>query len=92
MKDNLLAPDEKTALFDWMEVRKVRENGEWYFSIVDVIAILVWNKRPSKYWTDLKNDIISQWNNEVSDFIGKLKMKWKDGIMYAVDVANTKTT
>ena len=92
MKDNLLAPDEKTALFDWMEVRKIRENWEWYFSIVDVIAILVWNKRPSKYWTDLKNDIISQWNTEFSDFIGKLKMKWKDGKMYPVDVANTKTT
>lgn len=26
----------------------------WYFSIIDVIAILADNPRPRKYWSDLK--------------------------------------
>lgn len=41
------------------EEKKVRtlwdsETEEWYFSIVDVVAILTNSENPRRYWSDLK--------------------------------------
>ncbi len=33
------------------------EQEKWYFSIVDVIAVLAQNDRPRKYWSDLKTKL-----------------------------------
>ena len=42
-----------------LETSKIRhiydeEKDIWYFSVIDVIAILIGNDRPRKYWSDLK--------------------------------------
>jgi DNA-damage-inducible protein D len=37
------------------------------------------NKRPRKYWSDLKQKLISEGFIEVSEKIGQLKMLAKDG-------------
>ena len=42
------------ALFKGKEIRRICHNGEWMFSIVDVIAALTDSDRPSGYWTDLR--------------------------------------
>ena len=48
---------------------------DWYFSVVDVIEALVENnKRPRKYWSDLKQKLILEGFVEVSEKIGQLKM------------------
>jgi len=46
----------KLKLFEEQSVRTHwdEEQGKWYFSVVDVIAILAENTRPRKYWSDLK--------------------------------------
>ena len=35
-------------------IRKIWQNEEWYFSVVDVIEILTDSKDPKRYWSVLK--------------------------------------
>ncbi|MBE6488053.1 MAG: hypothetical protein E7Z86_05015 [Methanosphaera stadtmanae] len=65
------------------------EKEEYYYSVIDVIAVLTESKRPRKYWSDLKNRLKSE-GSEVSENIGRLKMPANDGKMRLTDVATTK--
>jgi len=65
------------------------DEEKWYFSIIDVIAILIGSTRPRKYWNDLKNKLNKE-GSELSEIIGQLKMKAEDGKMRKTDVANTE--
>ena len=81
----------KVDLFKGKEVRKAFHEGEWWFSVVDVIGIISNTDRPSKYWNDLKNKIIEEGYTQLSDKIGKLKFRGSDGKEYPTDVATTET-
>ena len=84
--------ENKLAIFEEKEIRREWYNEDWYFSVVDVIEALVENnKRPRKYWSDLKQKLILEGFVEVSEKIGQLKMLAKDGKMRLTDVADTKT-
>ena len=37
------------------EIRRVWYMGEWYYSVVDIIAFLTETKNPQSYWAVLKN-------------------------------------
>ena len=67
--------DNKLAVFQGKHIRKLFHHGEWWFSIIDVIEVLVGGDRPRKYWNDLKKKLISEGYIEVSEKIGQLKMK-----------------
>jgi len=79
------------AVFQGMHIRKVFHEGEWWFSIIDVIEVLVGGDRPRKYWNDLKTKLISEGYIEVSEKIGQLKMPAPDGKMRLTDCASTET-
>ena len=84
--------ENKLAIFEEKEIRREWYKDEWYFSVIDVVEALVENnRRPRKYWSDLKQKLISEWFVEVSEKIGQLKMMAKDGKMRLTDVADTKT-
>ena len=72
-------------------VRKVLHNNEWWFSIIDVIRVLVGGDRPRKYWSDLKQKLDSEGFVEVSERIGQLKLPAPDGKRRVTDCANTET-
>lgn len=92
MDNNLLISAETDSIFDWMQIRKSWENGEWYFSIIDVVQVLTWSKQPSRYWTELKNKLQKdEWYSDLFANTERLKMKAFDGKMRLTDVANTKT-
>jgi len=65
------------------------EQEKWFFSIIDVIAILADNSRSRKYWSDLKKKLKDE-GSELSENIGQLKMIAQDGKMRLTDVADTK--
>ena len=76
------------------ESKKVRTHWDdvqesWYFSIIDVIAILTNSPRPRKYWSALKTKLQNE-GSELSQIVGQLKMKAEDGKMRETDVANTE--
>ena len=84
--------ENKLAIFEEKEIRREWYKEDWYFSVIDVVEVLVENnKRPRKYWSDLKQKLISEGFVEVSEKIGQLKMLAKDGKMRLTDVADTKT-
>ncbi len=78
-------------LFEDKKVRTLwdKESEEWYFSVVDVIAVLTDSDRPRKYWNDLKKKL-SEEGSELSDKIGQLKMPSADGKMYKTDCMKTE--
>lgn len=84
--------ENKLAIFEEKEIRREWYREDWYFSVIDVVEVLAENnKRPRKYWSDLKQKLISEGFVEVSEKIGQLKMVAKDGKMRLTDVADTKT-
>lgn len=83
--------ENKIKLFEDKVVRTIwdAEKEEWYFSVVDVVAVLTESERPRKYWNDLKKKL-QQEGSELSEKIGQLKMPSSDGKMYKTDCMNTE--
>ena len=82
---------DKLQLFDTQKIRSHWDgNAElWYFSVIDIVAILTSSKDARKYWSDLKTKLKSE-GSELSENIGQLKMKASDGKMRFTDVATTE--
>ena len=78
-------------LFENKKIRRQEYNGEWFYSIVDVIEILTESERPEKYWSDLKKKIETEGVFELSEKIGRLKMIAKDGKNRLTDCSNRET-
>lgn len=83
--------DPKLVVFQNKEIRRTLHNGEWWFSIIDVIEALIHNERPRKYWNDLKKKLLQEGYEQLSEKIGQLKLPASDGKLYATDCANTET-
>ncbi len=65
------------------------DQEKWYFSIVDVIAVLTKSVNPQAYWRKLKERLRKEGNETVTNCHG-LKMKAADGKMRMTDVADTE--
>lgn len=83
--------DTAVKLFEGREVRSAWDENkeEWFFSIVDVVSVLTESVNPPAYWRKLKQRLIEEGNETVTDCHG-LKMKATDGKMRMTDVANTE--
>ena len=62
---------------------------EWYFSIVDVVAVLTESTDPTAYWRKLKQRLKAEGNETVTNCHG-LKMRAVDGKLRLTDVATTE--
>lgn len=82
--------DNKLALFEGRQIRRAFHEGEWCFSITDVVEVLVGGDWPRKYRNDLKKKITAEGYSEVSEKIGQLKMAAPDGKQRFTDCANTE--
>ena len=78
--------DNKLALFEGRQIRKAFHEGEWWFSIIDVVEFLVGGDRPRKYWNDLKKKLTAEGYSEVSEKIGQLKS------LHGVDERNLRNS
>jgi len=79
-------------LFEQQKVRThwdVKEE-KWYFSVVDVIAILSDSVNPRDYWFKMKVRVKTEDGLELSTVCRQLKMKANDGKMRETDVAQTE--
>jgi hypothetical protein len=65
------------------------DNEKWYFSIVDVVAVLTDSENPQTYWRVLKKRLLDEGNETVTN-CNALKMKAADGKMRLTDVADTE--
>ena len=79
-------------LFEDQPIRTAWDNDheEWYFSVVDVIAVLTDSPNPNNYWKVLKKRLKNEGNQSVTN-CNQLKLKsHKDGKRYNTDVATTE--
>ncbi len=83
--------NESLQLFEDQAIRTAwdEDKEEWYFSIVDVIAILTESPNPQTYWRVLKKRLKDEGNETVTNCNG-LKLKAADGKRRLTDVANTE--
>lgn len=65
------------------------EQEKWYFSVVDVVAVLTESPNPQTYWRVLKKRLKDEGNETVTNCNG-LKMRAADGKMRLTDVADTE--
>jgi prophage antirepressor-like protein len=84
MKENIKLFEEKKVRTVWDE-----EKEEWYFSIVDVVAVLTESPNPRKYWSVLKTRLKKE-GCELTTICSQLKMLASDGKKYLTDVADTQ--
>ena len=81
----------RIQLFEEQKIRTVwdEEKEEWYFSIVDIVAVLTESKNPAAYWRKLKQRLKKEGNQTVTNCHG-LKMTASDGKRRMTDVATTE--
>lgn len=82
--------DNEIKLFEGNRVRSVwdKEKEEWYFSVIDVVAILTESKNPRDYWYRVKKRMTLDEKSELSTICRQLKMKAEDKKMRETDVAD----
>ena len=76
------------------EDKKVRvkwdsDKEKWYFSIIDIIAILTESPNPRKYWSVLKTRLKAK-GSQLATNCSQLKLESSDGKFYNTDVADTE--
>ncbi len=78
-----------------LEIRRVwnAESEEWFYSIVDVIAVLLLDSpSPASYWSTLKNRMKAEEGfDETEVRIIQYRLKAKDGKFRLTDTANRQT-
>ena len=91
----MMEQNSKIRLFEDKRIRTAwdEEKEEWYFSIVDVVAVLTDQpdtRHASTYWAVLKNRLKEEGANELLTNCKQLKLRATDGKRRATDVADTQ--
>ena len=86
--------DDQIQIFENKRIRTAwdAEKEEWYFSIVDVVAVLTDQpdqRHAAKYWSVLKTRLKKE-GSELTTKCSQLKMRSADGKRYNTDVADTE--
>lgn len=86
-----MAQNDKIQLFEDKRIRTAwdEEKEEWYFSIVDVVAVLTDSPNPQTYWRVLKKRLKDEGNETVTS-CNALKMTAADGKRRLTDEADTE--
>ncbi len=86
-----MAQNDNIQLFENKRIRTAwdEEKEEWYFSVVDVVAVLTDSVDPAAYWRKLKQRLKAEGNETVTNCHG-LKMTAPDGKKRLTDVAATE--
>ena len=86
-----MAKQEIVKIFGERKIRSVwdDEAEKWYFSVVDVVAVLTESENPRNYWKVLKNRLKKEGNQTVTN-CNQLKLVAPDGKLRMTDVADTE--
>jgi len=84
-------PEHKIAIFEGKRIRRLWNGKEekWYFSVVDVVAVLTDSGSPRKYWNKLAERLRKEGSESVTK-CHQLKMLAADNKMRLTDVADTE--
>jgi DNA-damage-inducible protein D len=90
--DRDLLPFEEEGSESIRLIRRQSHEGRWFFSVVDVVALLTDAQIPRNYWSDLKRRLAQEEGfTQLHAKIVQLKMRSLDGKRYATDAADMET-
>jgi hypothetical protein len=82
--------ENKIAVFKGKAVRRILFQNEWYFSVVDIVAVLTDSENPRDYWYRMKQREQQASDIQLSTFCRQLKLESADGKKYLTEVTNTE--
>lgn len=84
-------PENHLVVFQEKAIRRTWHNEEWWFSVVDVVAILSESNNPNRYWSDLKRKLAQEAGSvQPYEKIVRLRLVAPDGKQRETDCANTE--
>lgn len=87
MKNELKVFEDKNIRSSYDE-----DKEKWYFSIIDIVAILTESKNPRRYWSDLKSKLSDEEGfDQLYEKIVQLKLESSDGKKYNTDCTDVET-
>jgi hypothetical protein len=94
-KENKILPNEgdiEVVIFNKKEIRRILYKGEWWFSVVDIVASLTEHDRQGarNYWKTLKNRMKEEGVDELVAKCNQLKLPAEDGKTYETDCVNVE--
>ena len=81
--------DKALVVFEGKNIRRIWHNEQWFFSVVDIIAVLTDSPTPRQYWGKVKDREFIQ--IELSPIWVQLKLPAEDGKLRETDCANTES-
>ena len=78
----------KLTVFQDKNIRRTWHQEEWFYSVVDIIAVLTNSPTPRQYWGKVKDREFTK--HQLSPIWVQLKLLSKDGKKYMTDCANTE--
>ncbi len=80
----------KIVLFQNRKIRRVWDNDEWFFSVIDIVEVLTNSTNSRDYWYKMKIRVKDEDGFEPSTVCRQLKMEAPDGKLRKTDCANTE--
>jgi DNA-damage-inducible protein D len=84
-KKNERAMENQLTPFEGINIRKIWQDEQWYFSVVDIIGVLTDSQDPSNYWTTIKLR-----DKQLPTICRRFKMTANDGKQRLTDCATAE--
>ena len=86
----MASQDKSLIVFQDKKIRRIWQDNEWFFSVVDVVEALTESTDAKDYLYRLKKRELESVGIELSTFCRQLKLQSSDGKYYSTDCASTK--
>jgi hypothetical protein len=80
----------RIVVFQEKSIRRILHNDEWWFSVIDVVAVLTDSLNPRDYWFKMKIRVKSDDGLELSTICRQFKLPAPDGKQRETDCASTE--
>jgi hypothetical protein len=83
--------DTGITIFEQQPVRRLWHEGRWFYSIIDVVAVLTESPNPRTYWAVLKKRLAEEGAEQLLTNCKQLRLRAPDGKMRLTDCADVET-
>ncbi len=84
----MISQQNKLAIFEDKKIRRTWHDDEWFYSVLDIAAVLSESPTPRQYWEKVKQREFT--NLQLSPIWVQLKLESADGKKYLTDCVNTQ--
>lgn len=75
------------TLFEEQPIRRAWHDGRWFYSVIDIVAVLVPGTNPRKYWFDMKRNVKNEDFVQAVAKCQQFRLAAPDGKLYETDCA-----